>query len=52
MNHYNMNREGIDYLCHASSKTIKALEKVGIIEIIKDSNGEYFGFDTIKLLNY
>ena len=52
VNHYEMNRSGIDYLCHASSATIKKLESLGLIEIIHDSNGEYYGFDTIKVLNY
>lgn len=50
--HYEMNRNGIDYLCHASSATIKKLQNLGLIEIIRDSNGEYYGFDTIKILNY
>lgn len=49
---YEMNRNGIDFTCHASSATIKKLEALGLIEIIHDSNGEYYGFDTIKLLNY
>jgi len=49
---YEWNRNGIDYLCHASSATIKKLESLGLIEIIKDSNGEYYGFDQIKVLNY
>lgn len=52
MKHYNMNKDGIDYLCHASSETIKKLETLGLIEIMYDSNGEYYGFDTIKILNY
>jgi len=50
---YEMNRNGIDYLCHASSATIRKLEKLGLIEIIEDSCGaKCYGFDTIKLLNY
>lgn len=49
---YNWNKEGIDYLCHASSATIKKLEKLGLIEIVYDSNGEWYGFDRIKLVNY
>ena len=49
---YEYNRNGIDYLCHASSKTIAKLEELGLIEIIEDSNGEYYGFDKIRLLNY
>lgn len=49
---YEWNRNGIDYLCHASSKTIIKLEELGLIEIIKDSNGEYYGFDQIRILNY
>lgn len=38
--------------CHTSSKTIQKLEKLGLIEIIRDSNGEWYGLDTIKILNY
>ena len=49
---YQWNRDGIDYTCHASSKTIQKLEALGLIEIIHDSNGEYFGFDVIRILNY
>ena len=52
MNHYNMNRDGIDYLCHASSATVRKLEKLGLIEVIYDSAGEAYGFDVIKVLNY
>lgn len=52
MTRYEMNKNGIDYLCHASSSTIKKLEMLGLIEIIKDSNGEYYGLDQIKILNY
>ena len=52
MKHYEMERDGIDPYCHASSATIKKLETLGLIEIIYDSNGEYYGFDTIKILNY
>lgn len=50
--HYEMNKAGIDYLCHASSLTIRKLESLGLIEIIKDSAGEYYGFDVIKIVNY
>lgn len=49
---YNMNRDGIDYLCRANSKTIKKLEDLGLITIIYDSNGETYGFDRIKINNY
>lgn len=50
---YQMNINGIDYLCHASSATIKKLEKVGLIEIVYDSNGaKNCAFDIIKILNY
>jgi hypothetical protein len=50
--HYDWNRNGIDFLCHASSATIKKLEKLGLIEIVYDSNGEFYGCDHIKVLNY
>ena len=50
---YEMNRNGISYLCHATGATLKKLKTLGLIEIIKDSTGEtFFGFDTIKILNY
>lgn len=51
-NRYMNNINGIDYLCHASSKTIAKLESLGLIEIIKDSNGEYYGLDIIRISNY
>lgn len=39
-------------LTHCSSTTLKALEKAGEIEIIKDSCGDrYYGIDTVKILN-
>lgn len=37
---------------HANSKTLYKLQEMGMIEIIRDSKGETFGIDTIKLLNY
>lgn len=52
MERYQWNRDGIDFLCHASSLTIRKLEKLGLIEIIEDSKGEYYGLDKIKVLNY
>ena len=52
MNYYNNLRNGIDKGVHASSATIRKLEKLGLIEIIEDSCGEDYGFDTIKVLNY
>lgn len=35
-----------------NSKTIKKLEELGLIKIIYDSNGEHYGRDIIKVLNY
>lgn len=50
---YEWNKNGIDYLCHASGATIKKLEKLGLIEIIKDSTGSRcYDFDRIRILNY
>ena len=50
---YQMNKDGIDYLCVASSTTIRKLEKLGLIKILKEhSKGVYLGADTIKILNY
>ena len=49
--YWEMDKEGI-VLTHCSSKTIEKLEKLGLIEILYDSNGEYWGMDRIKVLNY
>ena len=37
-------------LTHCNSRTLKKLESYGLIEIIKDSTGEDFGIDTVKVL--
>lgn len=39
-------------LTHCNSKTLVKLESLGLIEIIYDSNGEYYGLDWIRVLNY
>lgn len=44
-------RNGI-VLTQCNSRTIRKLEKLGLIEIIEDSCGQYVGVDTIKVLNY
>lgn len=44
-------RNGI-VLTSCSSQTIRKLEKLGLIEIIKDSANERFGLDHVKILNY
>lgn len=49
--YYENERNGI-VLTHCNSKTIAKLESLGLIEIIRDSNGESYGLDTIKVLNY
>ena len=41
-----------EVLTHCNSKTLKKLEEYGLIEIIEDSNGQNYGIDTIKVLNY
>lgn len=44
---------GVTDTCHASGSTLKKLEALGMIEIIKDSTGEhYYGFDEIKIIGY
>lgn len=44
-------RNGI-VLTHCNTKTLQKLESYGLIEIIYDSTGDYYGIDTIKVLNY
>lgn len=44
-------RDGIA-LAHCNSKSLKKLEEAGLIEILYDSTGEYYGIDEIKVLNY
>ena len=44
-------RKGI-VLVSCNSRTLSRLEEMGLIEIVYDSNGETFGIDTIKVLNY
>lgn len=44
-------RKGI-VLASCNSRTLAKLEEMGLIEIVYDSNGETFGIDTIKVLNY
>ena len=41
-----------EVITHCNSKTLKKLEEYGLIEIIEDSNGESFGLDVVKVLNY
>ena len=48
MSKYEAEKEGIT-LTHASSNTLRALERMGLIEIIHDAGR---GIDTIKVLNY
>ena len=45
---YERERQG-ECIVHANSKTLEALERLGMIEIIRDGRS---GLDTIKLLNY
>lgn len=49
--YWEMNKEGIAFT-RCSSKTIEKLEKLGLIEILYDSNGQCCGTDRIKVLNY
>lgn len=44
-------REAI-VLTSCNSRTLVKLQEFGLIEIIKDSNGQVYGIDTIKVLNY
>ena len=44
-------RNGI-VLTHCNSRTIRKLAELGLVEIVRDSSGESFGIDTIKILNY
>lgn len=45
---YEAQKDG-ESIVHANSKTLEALERMGLIEIIHDGRR---GWDTIKLLNY
>lgn len=47
---YNRNRSGV-VLTQCSSKTLAKLEKLGLIEIIKDSNGQHYGIDVVRVLD-
>jgi hypothetical protein len=44
--------KGIYRSIRVNSKTLVKLEKMGLIEILYDSNGDRFGIDRIKILNY
>lgn len=48
MSRYEAEKEGVT-ITHASSNTLRALERMGLIEIIHDAGR---GIDTIKVLNY
>ena len=49
---YEKEKNGIG-LCHCNSRTLYALEKMGIIKIIYDSkDGGGAGIDEVELLNY
>ena len=39
-------------IVHCNSKTLYKLQEYGLIEIIKDSKGQSYGIDVIKVLNY
>lgn len=49
---YDEERNGIVGHINCNSRTLKKLEELGMIEIIYDSNGEHYGLDKAKLLNY
>ncbi len=51
VNAWEENVNGI-VLTHCNTKTLEALAKLGYIEIIRDSTGERFGIDKVKILNY
>lgn len=48
---YENEKSGIT-LTYCNSRTLEKLQELGLIKIIYDSNGEKFGIDRIKLLNY
>ena len=51
MDRYNDRKNGIT-VTMCNSRTLYKLQELGLIEIIEDSNGEKFGVDHIKVLNY
>ena len=48
---YNDERNGIT-LTSCNSRTLYKLQELGLIEIVKDSKGQTYGIDVVKLLNY
>ena len=51
MNAYNNEKNGI-VLTMCNSRTLYKLQSLGLIEILEDANGEKWGVDHIKVLNY
>ena len=49
---YEQKRSGVVSTYKVNSRTLKALEKAGLIEILFDSNGRHFSTDEVKVLNY
>lgn len=39
-------------IVQCNSRTLYKLQEYGLIEIVKDSKGQTYGIDTIKVLNY
>ncbi len=48
---YEETKNGITWMS-CNSKTLHKLAELGLIEIIRDSTGETYGLDSIKVLNY
>lgn len=49
--YYDEERQGI-VLTQCNSRTLRKLEELGLIQIIKDACGTTYGIDTVKVLNY
>ena len=48
---YEKRKEGIA-LTMCNSRTLAKLEEMGLIEILRDSKGQTYGVDEVKVLNY
>lgn len=45
-------RKAGNVLTSCNSRTLYKLQEMGLIEILRDSTGDHFGIDEVKILNY
>jgi len=48
---YEETKNGVTYMS-CNSRSLHKLEELGLIEILRDSTGETYGLDSVKVLNY